>query len=187
MASINPDIAIFQEIIDQDAVDNLLSFVFLQLDDDWSAALFHDGEDTDNAFFYRTSKVEFISQRMIGTQLRDIAEYTVHPLAMDTSEVIRFYSGHLKASSGSENEERRRAECEILRTQLDLLPEGSYFTFSGDFNLYTSDEPAYQLLLDPEPNTNGQLFDPIDTPGDWNNSVSYAQIHTQSTRSSEHR
>jgi hypothetical protein len=182
MASINPDVAIFQEIIDQDAVDNLLSYVFLQIHDDWSAALFHDGEDTDNAFFYRTSKVEFISQRFIETQLRDIAEYKVRPLAMDTSEVIRFYGGHLKASSGSDNEERRRAECEILRAQLDLLPEGSYFTFSGDFNLYTSDEPAYQLLLDPEPDTNGQLFDPIDSPGDWNSSISFANIHTQSTR-----
>jgi endonuclease/exonuclease/phosphatase family metal-dependent hydrolase len=182
MASINPDVAIFQEILDQDAVDNLLSFVFLQVNDDWSAALFHDGEDTDNAFFYRTSKVEFISQRFIETSLRDIAEYRVRPLAMDTSESIRFFAGHLKASDSPEDAERRRQECAVLRAQLDLLPEGSYFTFSGDFNLYTSEEPAYQLLLNPAPNTNGQLFDPIDSPGDWHESVSFAQIHTQSTR-----
>jgi endonuclease/exonuclease/phosphatase family metal-dependent hydrolase len=183
LTSIHPDIAVFQEIIDEDAVDNLLSFVFLQIDDDWSSVLFNNGPDTDNAFFYRTSKVEFISQRMISTTLRDIAEYKFRPLALNETEQVRFYSGHLKASSGSDNEERRRQEAQVLRQQLDLLPAGAYFAFMGDFNLYGSDEPAYQLLLDPEPNSNGQLFDPIDTPGDWNNSITYAAIHTQSSRS----
>ncbi|MBU0691987.1 T9SS type A sorting domain-containing protein, partial [bacterium] len=184
MESIQPDIAVFQEIIDQDAVDNLLSFVFLQIDDDWSSVVFNNGPDTDNAFFFRTSKVEFISQRAIPTTLRDITEYKFRPLALNEDEEVRFYSGHLKASSGSENEERRRQEAAALRQQLDMLPAGAYFAFMGDFNLYTSEEPAYQLLLNPEPDSDGQLFDPIDTPGDWNNSVSYAHIHTQSTRSS---
>lgn len=184
MESIHPDIAVFQEIIDQDAVDNLLSYVFLNIDDDWTAVLFHDGPDTDNAFFYRSSKVEFIGQRQISTTLRDITEYKCRPLSLSEGEEVRFYSGHLKASSGSDNEERRRQEAAALRQQLNLLPAGSYFTFMGDFNLYDADEPAYQLLLDPAPNTNGQLFDPVDTPGSWNNSVTYANVHTQSTRSS---
>ena len=50
MESIQPDIAVLQEIIDQDAVDNLLSFVFLPINDDWSSVLFEDGRDTDNCF-----------------------------------------------------------------------------------------------------------------------------------------
>ena len=50
----------------------------------------------------------------------------------------------------------------------------------GDFNLYSSSEPAYGTIL------NGGtvlLFDPISSPGSWNNNSSFANIHTQSTRS----
>ncbi|MBI5058987.1 T9SS type A sorting domain-containing protein [candidate division KSB1 bacterium] len=179
---VRPDVVCHQEIITEEAVDVLLSFAYLQVEDDWAAAEFHDGPDTDNAFFYRTSQVRFISQRIIPTSLRDIAEYTVQPLALDTAARIRLYSGHLKASSGTDNEQRRRDEAAALRQQLNMLPAGSMFMVMGDFNLYTSDEPAYQLLLDPDPNPLGQLFDPIDRPGDWNNSATFADIHTQSPR-----
>lgn len=98
------------------------------------------------------------------------------------NEQFRMYSGHLKASSGSDNEERRRAEAEVLRGELDQLPAGSMFMFCGDFNLYSSFEPAYQLLLGLGDNPNGRLLDPINRPGAWNNSVSFADIHTQSPR-----
>jgi hypothetical protein len=55
---------------------------------------------------------------------------------------------------------------------------------AGDFNIYTSDEPAYQELLDP---TNPIILeDPIDSPGDWNSSsFEPKSILTQSTRSSQ--
>jgi endonuclease/exonuclease/phosphatase family metal-dependent hydrolase len=182
MEGIRPDVAVFQEIEDEEAVDNLLSFVFLQIDDDWASAEFIDGYDTDNCLLYRTSRVNLISQRPIHTELRDINEYVLQAAELDSGEFIRMYSAHLKASEGSDNEERRREEAETLREELDELDEGSMFMFMGDFNLYTSAEPAYQLLLSPDPNPNGQLFDPIDTPGAWNNSASFADIHTQSPR-----
>ncbi len=182
MQAIMPDVAVMQEITAEDAVDQLLSFVYLQTNSDWAAAQFVDGRDTDNALFYRTSKVALVSQRQIGTTLRDISEYVLRPAVGDTTIRFRIYSAHLKASEGVDNEERRRQECATLRTQLDLLPLGSHFIMCGDFNLYTSEEPAYQLLLSPTPNVNGQLFDPIDTPGNWHNSVSFASVHTQSPR-----
>ncbi len=182
MRAIHPDVAVMQEIISENAVDDLLSYVFLQENDDWAALPFHNGYDTDNACFYRTSKVSSASQRMIGTSLRDIAEYTLHPAALDSaSEPFRIYSAHLKASQGTDNEERRRQESQVLRTQLDLLPEGALFIMVGDFNLYRSDEPAYQLLLSSSPSPRGQLYDPIDRPGAWNNNGAFVDIHTQCT------
>ena len=179
---VRPDVVCHQEIIAEEAVDVLLSFAYLQVDDDWAAAEFHDGPDTDNALMYRTSKVRFLSQRIIETSLRDIAEYTVQPLALDSSARLRLYSAHLKASSGADNEQQRREEAATLRQQLDLLPAGSMFMVMGDFNLYTADEPAYQVFLDDSPNPLGQLFDPVDRPGDWHESATFADIHTQSPR-----
>lgn len=183
MRGIDADVVVMQEIISEDAVDGLLSFVFLQLEDDWAAATFINGPDTDNALFYRTSKVSFLSQRVIPTTLRDITEYLLQPTAPDTSIRLRVYSLHLKASSGEENENRRRDEAAALRQQLNLLPAGALFIVGGDYNLYRSTEPAYELLLSPNPDTDGQCFDPINTPGEWNNNPTFATIHTQSTRS----
>ncbi|MBU0507904.1 hypothetical protein KKH27_03575 [bacterium] len=182
MQAISPDIAAMQEIIYEDAVDHLLSFAFLPVNDDWAAAEFMNGPDTDNALFYRTSKARLISQRAIATTLRDINEYVLAPAAGDTTIRFRIYSAHLKASQGADNEERRRQECATLRQQLNLLPGGSLFMMVGDFNLYTSAEPAYQLLLSADTNPNGQLFDPINRPGEWHATVSFADIHTQSPR-----
>jgi hypothetical protein len=53
---------------------------------------------------------------------------------------------------------------------------------TGDFNFYTSTEAGYQTLLAP-----GlfQLIDPINRPGAWGNNASFADIHTQSPRTTQ--
>jgi len=182
MSSMQPDVVCMQEIISEEAVDMLLSFAFLPFENDWAAAAFANGPDTDNALFFRTSKAALVSQRQIPTSLRDITEYTIRPAEGDTTIRLRLYSAHLKASDGETNQERRRQECATLRQQLNMLSEGALFMMMGDFNLYTAAEPAYQLLLSPDPLPNGQLFDPIDRYGEWHNTVSFADIHTQSPR-----
>jgi endonuclease/exonuclease/phosphatase family metal-dependent hydrolase len=182
MRDLAPDLACMQEITNEEAVDQLLSFVFLQINDDWTAVSFHDGRDTDNAFFYRTSKLQMVSTRYIQTTLRDIAEYTLRPAWGDTALRIRVYSLHLKANAGSgDNVERRRQEALVLRGELDQMPSGSLLFVCGDYNLLTSSEPAYELLLAPTPATNGQLNDPINTPGSWESNPAFAAIHTCSS------
>jgi hypothetical protein len=86
----------------------------------------------------------------------------------------------LKASQGSQNEQQRLAEVQALRQVTDNLPPGTDYIVCGDFNIYYSNEPAFQELLNPS-NT-GYVLDPIDTPGDWHNNNSFAPIHTQSPR-----
>lgn len=49
----------------------------------------------------------------------------------------------------------------------------------GDYNMYTSAEAGYQILLAPGA---AQLVDPINRPGSWSNNSSFAEIHTQSPR-----
>ncbi len=176
-----PELIVLQEIIDQTAVTNILNQVLRPLDPDWQAAGFINGPDTDNACFYISSILSLENQRQISTTLRDISEYVFSSSAMGEEE-FRIYSGHLKASDGSDNEERRRQEAQVLRNELNELPDNSLFMFCGDFNLYESFEPAYQLLLALGDNPHGRLLDPINRPGQWHNSVSFAGIHTQSPR-----
>jgi hypothetical protein len=64
-------------------------------------------------------------------------------------------------------------------------PQGTKFIVSGDLNLYGTDEPAYQKLLAEEPENYGRSFDPIDRYGGWHNNSSFADIHTQSTRTAD--
>jgi len=124
----------------------------------------------------------FLSQRDIPTTLRDITEYMLRPASGDTTLRVRVYSLHLKANSGSgDNVERRRQEALVLRQQLDQTPQGSLMLVCGDYNILSSDEPAYQLLLAATPSANGQLFDPINSPGHWDGSVAFAAIHTIGT------
>ena len=84
---------------------------------------------------------------------------------------------HLKASQGYEAD--RLAEATILRTYLLTLPQDLPVIVTGDFNLYTSSEPAYQHLLGAG---TAQLHDPLDRPGSWHDNAAFADIHTQSTR-----
>jgi hypothetical protein len=180
--SAHPDIIVMQEIIDATAVNNLLNQSVRVWNPAFEACTFANGPDTDNACFYNSDYLEFVSQRQISTSLRDFTEYVFTSTALSDGEVIRFYSGHLKAGDTDSDAARRVEECDVLRGELEELSPNSLFMFMGDFNLYTSFEDAYQLLLSPLPSLNGQLYDPLNRPGEWHNSVSFADIHTQSPR-----
>jgi hypothetical protein len=88
---------------------------------------------------------------------------------------------HLKASSGSTNEQLRAAEVDSLRKVTNALPAGSDFIVCGDFNIYGDYEPAYQNLVRDNPGDDGDFVDPLNITGVWNNPV-YSIYHTQSTR-----
>jgi hypothetical protein len=62
------------------------------------------------------------------------------------------------------------------------LEDDAFVLFAGDFNIYTSTEPAYLEILDQTNNI--AMADPIDTPGAWNNNEDFRAVHTQSTRTS---
>ncbi len=174
--AVQPDILVVQEILSQSGVDEFLTDV---LDaNKYNAGTFINGTDTDNAIFYYDSLFSFLTNTVISTALRDINQFKlVHNITLDT---LYIYSLHLKASQGDDNETKRLAEVNNLRTVTDNLSASSYFIVLGDFNIYRSTEPAYAKLLDQS--TSGYVLDPINTPGEWHNNASFASIHTQSPR-----
>jgi len=176
---LNPDILVMQELSGAGSPALFLDSVMNYDSITYQAAPFTDGYDLDAALFFKSSKFSVLSTKNHITQLRDIFEYQVLPKR--SKDTLTIFCVHLKASSGSTNENRRAAEVANLRAVTDALPDSSNFMVLGDFNIYGSDEPAYQDLLANTPGNQGHFVDKINITGTWNN-PNYAQHHTQSPR-----
>lgn len=178
-----PDILVLQEIKTANSVSQFLSKV---LNSKYKAGTFIPNQatnETNNAIFYKDSLFTFIANYPVvitadpGTTERDISEFKlIHNFSKDT---IIIYSAHLKSSSGTTNEQRRLKEVTTLSGRTATLSDKSYYIIVGDFNLYSSFEPAYLKLTDAE--SKGYFIDPRPIYGVFNNSA-YAVHHTQSTR-----
>lgn len=88
---------------------------------------------------------------------------------------LYIYSAHLKASTGSSNEQERLAGAQLIRADADALPAGTHILYCGDWNVYSNNEPAYQHFISPG---NGQGVDALGS-GPWGG-LSNAIKHTQS-------
>jgi len=185
--AIDADIVVTQEQVTQSGVNQFLNDILNDgQPETYAAAPWTDGNSTDNALFYKASTISFVSTQQIQTQpsggIRDISEYVLKPRGMDASGEFRVYSLHLKAGDTSGDEAIRLIEATVLRNHLNGLPDGTDFLVMGDFNCYSSDEDPYQKLVGSEADNSGRCFDPISTPGDWNNDYTHRFVHTQSTR-----
>ncbi len=179
----NPDVLLMQEIVDAAGADLILTALNAG-GNQYSRATFINGVDTDNMLFYRTSIGTLTSQNEIPTALREFSEYVMQ---IGDNE-IRFYSAHLKASSGSTNEQKRLDEVTVLRNHLNNLPAGTEFVVVGDFNMYDSNEPAYQKFIANEADNDGRAEDPLAFSGgvgDWHINPAFANVHTQSPRTTQ--
>jgi hypothetical protein len=184
---VGADIILITELISDAGAETLLQDglnVFGETK--YNKAVFTDGYDTDNMLFYNSDKLVLYSQDTINTALRQINEYVLYYKSWDietTEDTIffYFYSAHLKASSGSTNENKRLAEILEFKNHLNSLPNAENIFFGGDLNLYKSYEPAYSEIINPGSYT---LNDPLPA-GYWHNNESFSSLHTQSTRTSQ--
>jgi len=148
----------------------------------YQKAAFINGPDTDNMLFYNANKFGLISQQKIATVLRDINEYVLYykdPNISALSDTIYFYmySMHLKA--GITETAQRNIESTTMRNFLNSKTNIENVFLGGDFNFYNSNEPGFSTLKN---STILELKDPIFSNGNWHNNISYAYLHTQSTR-----
>lgn len=150
----------------------------------YQKAVYYTGTYSENLLYYNSEKLALYSQDVIYTSLRDINEYVLYYKSIDlatTNDTIffYFYIAHLKASQGFEQD--RLAEVNQFLAHLNAIPNAENVFFGGDFNLYTSSEPAYQALID---NITYVFNDPLPA-GNWHASGTYSLIHTQSTRTAD--
>ena len=174
-----PDVMVCEEVLAVAGHDYFQANVLNVLEPGaWTSGNFHDGYDTDCAVFFHTGVIEEVDHGWLATALRDIDWWQLR--VIETGAEFRVFAAHLKASQGFEAD--RLAEATILRDFLATLPTDLPVIVTGDFNLYTSTEPAYQHMLAAG---EGRLYDPLNRPGNWHDSAAFADIHTQSTRTAQ--
>ncbi len=183
MEKIKPDVLITQEMIGQESVNNFLNNILKNINDKYKAADFIDDESTDidQGLFYNSKKFNFISTSQIDGYPRPIYIFTLKHL--ETGEKFVIYNLHLKASKGSENELARSDQVKELKNYISET-NSNFYVVAGDFNIYSTSESAYKDLFSITESGKGNLHDLINVVGTYND-PSNANIHTQSTRTSQ--
>jgi FlgD Ig-like domain len=178
------DVVVVQEMQSQSGVDIFRDQVLNVVEPgQWASAPFINGNDTDNALFYKPSKVQLLGSWAFypnpATNLRLVSVYRLKPVGYTSSAAeFRIYSCHLKASSGSSNATARYNEAIGIRDSMNAVAPGTHSILLGDFNIYTSNEAAFGKFLESQVDNDGRLYDPLNAVGTWNNAA-FAAIHTQ--------
>ncbi len=184
LAPLGADIVTCQEFQSQAGVDSFRTNVLNVIEPgQWASAPFTNGNDTDNALFYKPSRVEFLGgwawYPNPANLLRYVNCYRLRLVGTSgAGSEFRIYSQHLKASTGSTNVAQRLAEATGIRDSMNAMTPGTHAVLLGDFNIYTSTEGAYQKLQEVQADNDGRLIDVITMTGTFNNGA-YAQYHTQ--------
>ena len=184
IAAVDPDIVVMQEIRDSAGADAMKANVFDVLaPGGWTLATFTNGNDSDNALYFRSGAWVQVDVGEVNTSPRETDWWRLRSATNANDPGIVLYSTHLKASTGSDNVEQRRLAARAIRDDMILRWGGGSqpVLVMGDFNMYTSAESGYGALTG-NPGELQQMFDPIDSPGSWSANAAFASIHTQSTR-----
>ncbi|MBC3847085.1 hypothetical protein H8K90_11885 [Winogradskyella echinorum] len=142
-----------------------------------------DQNDLQNLIYYDSSKFILEDEIIVPSYLRDFNIYKLKLNTIDqATNPIEFYVVvcHLKASSGTENAQKRFEMVLDLEAYLDTLPADAMVLLGGDLNVYTASEAAFQTLL--SDSNVIELKDPANKVGSWHNNTNYVEVFTQSTR-----
>lgn len=138
-----------------------------------------------NQVFYRTEKLELVDNTVIVTNLRDIDIFKFRYRDSESSQPVflNCVVVHLKAGSNSDDEEERADEAQRLMGYLSDFSATGNYTLSGDFNVYSGYEQAYQKFIN-HSNQSIRFYDPLNKTGQWHENSFFADVHTQSTHNS---
>ncbi len=192
LSDYQPDIFMVCELNNETGATNILQLIQDRINPDFEMATFQlntsddtigNQNDLQNLIYYDSSKFSLESQTIVPTIYRDFNHYRLKLNTVDQAENPIYLDAivcHLKASSGTENQAYRLQMVTDLTTYLSSLPTDLNVILAGDFNVYTSSEPAFQELID---TSNPITFvDPADKIGSWHNNTNYVDVFTQSIR-----
>ncbi len=186
--SFAPDIIIAQEIMDLTAAQEMRDALNTATDSPGDWALQFVAGDVGyegTTLFYRTGTCIYRGRLVIGgsgtpVPPRNPVRFTLWLQGYDfETAVLACYASHMKAGSTSTDQAERLTEARWIRDDAQTLADHYHFVLGADLNIQSSSEAAYQELIESQPNNDGRFFDPISTPGSWNNNCSYRFVHTQ--------
>ena len=148
------------------------------------------GSNLINHIFYDSRKMELKKHVALRTSPRDTDIYELYLktqslIAGDTIKLICIVT-HPKAGDGSDYADSRLALMRIAMEYVRQHYHDDNTLIMGDFNMYSANEPGYQLLTRTFGDPEVCFVDPLASSGgvgEWNNNSKFAQFHTQSTRS----
>ena len=176
------DIYIAQELSNSEGVSNFLNNVLNLETDYYLSAQFFDDNDIDQALFYNKLKFDLLSTTTIPGDPRPILIYRLQHI--NTEKEFFIFNMHLKASKGSSNEIRRETQVDQLINYTKQMTEDHFYIAAGDFNIYSTNEPAYRKFFESTSTGFGKFNDLIKAEGKYND-ASFASIHTQSPRTAQ--
>ncbi len=142
-----------------------------------------------NNVFYNSEKFTLLKQDTVSTIQREITAYNFmynDSNLVKTKDTIFFtvIVLHFKAGNTSSDAGIRGTEATAIANYINNLPKAKNIMVMGDYNVYTNTEAGFSNLV---LNTNAQnkLSDPINRIGTWNNNSAFADIHTQSTHTTQ--
>jgi len=192
LSDYQPDLFLVCELNNSTGANSVLDITRTAIDSNFEMATFvsntsddlsGDSNELQNLLYYDSNKFTLDEETIISTDLRD---FNVYKLLLNTvdqgTNPIELYVivCHLKASAGPVNELRRFNMVVELENYLSTLPADSNVLLGGDLNVYSGNEPAFQLLL--QDTNNITLADPINRVGNWSNNPNFVDVFTQSTR-----
>lgn len=185
---LDPDIFAVNEISDAVSPTNyqdyLLGSVFLYNDRPYFArAETHDESyNLTSQIFYNTNKFTLKSTEYINSWPRDIHAYKFYYNSPDLingdTVYFTYYLAHLKAGYTDNDATTRNEQANDLMNYINYHNSTENYFLSGDLNLYSSTDGAYQRFTN---YSNGSInFHDSQPAGEWHNNSSFADIHTQS-------
>lgn len=134
--------------------------------------------------YYDATKFGITNQHPIVTPLRDIVYYRLFyrqiPPGNDTV-FLNVAVMHLKAGSTAADVTQRGQETAAMMSYLNGIGLRGNLIVMGDLNSSSSAEAGY-VNMTTHSNSNIRLLDPVNRPGTWWNNVAFADLHTQSPR-----
>lgn len=140
-----------------------------------------------NMIYYNSQKLGLAAQDAVQTNVRVIDIYKLYHKPQDTDLIIdtvflHVIVAHLKAGNSDPDAAERADEVQKLLDHLQANYLNANFLFAGDYNVYSSSEEAFKILIDP--GSDFRFYDPVDMIGNWHNNAFFAPVHTQSTHTS---
>lgn len=193
LAEFTPDLLMVNELESESGANLILNQSLLSQFSGYERATFAPNQSSsfqnlNQLVFFNTQKLILIDEELFETTVRDINHYTFRLNTVNQATnplLLHVYVTHLKADDGTvfdDDQLDRLNMVNVFTNALNLIPANSFVLFAGDFNFKSASEAAYQEILDVTNNV--VLVDPVNRPGDWNNSLIFSDIHTQSTRTS---
>lgn len=186
---LEPDIFAVNEIGDEDNIadvhDYLLWNAFSNNGfDNYSRGEVHDEYyNLTSQIYYNSNKLTLKKTDYISSWPRDIHVYKFYYNSPDLTNgdtvYFTYYVAHLKAGDTDDDIGTRNTQANDIMSYINYYNATDNYILSGDLNLYSNNEGAYQRLTNYSNSTIN--FIDINEAGEWHNNSQYSNIHTQSS------